>query len=1145
MGSKFISFHTFLKGIFLFCVTVGGLLAQSYQGGLRGTITDAGKAVVPNAKVTLTDAGTKLSRSTLTNNEGAYVFTAVDPATYVITVESPNFKKAERGGVIVATQQFLTLDLSLELGSVSESVMVTEEVPLIESSNASTGQVLDRQKMVDLPNLGRNPFLLSKLSTNVVAVGDPRFNRFQDQSGSSQISVAGGPVRGNNYLIDGVPITDFNNRAVIIPSVEAVQEMKLQANTYDSEMGRTGGGVFNAFLKSGTNDFHGSALGATRQTDWLANNYFYNRSGQARPDTPFYNWAASFGGPVVVPKVYDGRNKTFFWLVTESYRQKSPLSNEFRVPTDLERMGDFSQSGVTIYDPLKLDANGKRMPFDGNRIPLDRIDSTGLNVLSYFPRAQRALPTSGIGTNFTGTDILQDRADEYTAKADHEILPWWKVNASYLHYKSKEPSGNLLQNLPGSGSTLLFRKVDATQVNSIMTPNATTVLSIRYGFNRFPNEVQTASDGFNLSSLGFPAAYANGTQAAYFPEFTFKNLPALSGSGISSSVFHSKNLLVSVSKFMGRHSLKAGMDYRKINVDFLSGTNSAGTFAFSDTFTRSDPARAVVGTGSDVADLLLGYAGSGQVNTNTKLYTHVDYYAGYIQDDFRVSNKLTLNIGLRYEYETGLAESDNRLVVGFDRNAISPISGNGTTGRGALMYAGQNGNPTSCCNVSKTKLGPRFGAAYSLNSKTTIRGGWGIFYAPTFYTSDASFAAGYTQVTPYIGSNDGGATPATMLSNAFASGILAPAGNTLGPATGIGSSVNFLDQNRGSGRVYQYSFDIQRELPRGIALQLGYVGSLSRRLQPSSTGTGLININQIEPRYLSMGAALNNKVSNPFYGVGTGVIGSSTVTQAQLLKPFPQFDGVNAATDYSKARYDSMIIKAQKRMSAGLTFLSTFTWSRNSDSSFGSGNFLSGSTSSPQDIYNLQNEYSLAINDTPLRWVNTISYELPFGKGRWLMNKGGITNLLVGGWQLNVINIYQSGFPLAITQTNLNSAIGAGLQRPNATGVSPSMPGSVQDRLNNYINADAFADAPQFTFGNVARTIGYRGPGTKNWDISLFKNFNIYERVKAEFRAEAMNAFNTPQFRGPNTNVDSSSFGQITQQANFPRYLQLGFRVSF
>ncbi|MDQ6707907.1 MAG: TonB-dependent receptor, partial [Acidobacteriota bacterium] len=1051
----------------------------------------------------------------------------------------------------------------MEIGAVTDSIQVTEEIPLIESSNASTGQVIDREKLVDLPNLGRNPFLFSKLAQNVVPAGDPRFNRFQDQSGSSQISIAGGPVRGNNYLLDGVPITDFQNRAVIIPSIEAVQEVKLQANTYDAELGRTGGGVFNTFLKSGSNEIHGSLFGYTRQTDWLANNFFLNRSGQARPDTPFYNFGGSFGGPIEIPKVYHGKNKTFFWLADEGYRQKSPLSNDLAVPTALERTGDFSQSysaaGVlqTIYDPLTTtrDAAGNvvRQAFPGNKIPANRLNPVGLAVASYYPLPQKTGTSTG-SNNFTGQDILTDRADEFTSKLDHEMFSWWRLNASYLHYKSREPSGNLLNNLPGLNSNLLYRKVDALQANSLFTPNATTVISLRYGFNRFPNQTYEVSTGFDESRLGLAPSFASAVQARAFPEIVSQNFAQLGGNSTGTSVYYSKNLLASIAKYAGRHSFKAGFDYRLIHVDFTDLSGANGTFGFDDVFTRKDPnnAAASKGTGSDLASLLLGLpcgacnGVTSQAQTSIKLYTFIKYYAGYFQDDIRVNAKLTLNLGLRYEYESGIAEQNNRYAVGFDRNVVNPIA---PSVHGGVLFAGVNGNPTTCCDSSKTKFAPRVGVAYAWNSRTTIRAGMGIFYAPNRYEASSSLAPGYTQFTPYVASNDGNLTAANTLSNPFPNGLLQPAGNSAGLLQGVGSSVTVLDQNRKSQMVAQYSFDVQRELPGHVAMEIGYVGSKSSNLQPGATGNGLININQLSAANLSLGSALASPVVNPYYGNGgTGVIGSPTVTLSQLLRPFPEFSSVNLQTSAARARYDSLVVKAQKRFTQGLTFLAAWTYSRNTDSSFGTGNFLTSSVASgqPQNAYDINAEYSRSIVDAPNRLATTIGYELPFGKGKSYLNSSKLLDYAVGGWQLNGVGIYQTGFPLAIYQnSNQNAVIGAGAQRPNATGVSADTSGSLESRLDGYINKAAFSLAPAYTFGNVSRTIPNRGPGTANWDLSLFKTVAVTERVHAQFRVEALNAFNTPQFRGPNTAFGNSNFGKITQQANFPRYLQLGARFYF
>jgi len=1142
------------------------LPAQSYLGGVRGMVQDAGAAAVTNAKVSLVDEQKQTTRSTVTNAQGEYAFSQVDPATYTVMVEAPGFKKTEKKGLVVATQEFLTIDLKMEVGDVTTSIEVKEDVPLIETSNASNGQVLDTQKMTDLPNLGRNPFLLSKLSTNVVPAGDPRFNRFQDQSGSSQISVAGGPIRGNNYLIDGVPITDSTNRAVIIPSIEATSEMKLQTGTYDAQMGRTGGGVFNTLLKSGTNDLHGSLFGYTRQSDWLANNFFYNASGRPRPETPFYTWGASFGGPVVIPKVYNGKNKTFFWVATESYRQQSPLSDGYALPTTLEATGNYSQSSAVIYNPLSSRActaadncpsnvSTVRTAFAGNIIPASMINPVGQAIMSYIPTVA---PGSGKtdSLNYTGVDTLHDRADEYTAKADHSIFDWWRVSASYMHYKSREPGGNSLGTLPGGSSNgpyLLYRKVDATAVNSIMTLNPTTVLTLRYGFNRFPNFTEGVSYGFNPGTLGLPASYVSGIQANYFPTIGLLS-NTISSVSPSVSVFHSKNFSAAVSKYIGRHNLTAGFDYRLIHTDFTSLSNAAGNFSFNGVFSREYPT-VTNGTGADFADLLMGYPSSGSVVTTTKFYDFVRYYSGYVQDDFRFNSKLTLNIGLRYEYETGLAESNNHLVTAFNQTAPNPI-GAGVTGVvpvGVLQYAGVGGAATSCCAPSKTKFGPRFGLAYQLTPKTTIRGGWGIFYAPTIFSTDASIAPGYTQTTTYVASNNGNSTPANSLSNPFPGGVLQPIGNSLGALTAIGSTFNYLDQGRTAGMVQQFSFDVQRQLPFGVAFEAGYIGSRSNHLQPSPTGNGNMNINQLPTSYLSMGSALGAAVANPFFGHGgTGVIGSATVAQAQLLLPFPQYSTIGEVTNPSKAQYDSVVLKAQKRLAQGFTFLSTFTYAKSLDNEWGAGsgnsfNGFAGSTppSQPQNYYNLGAEWALSSVDTPLRFTTTYSYELPFGKGKPYLNNNKWLNYAVGGWQTNATMIYQTGFPLFIFQQNLNSIIGTGEQRPNATGTSPSMSGSVEQRLNAYINPAAFSLAPAYTFGNLSRDINYRGPGMKNWDASIFKNFTFKEKYTAQFRAEALNLFNSPLFANPNTQFGNAAFGKITYQANLPRQLQLGVRFQF
>ncbi|MBI2685272.1 MAG: TonB-dependent receptor [Acidobacteria bacterium] len=1133
------------------------LYSQSFQGGIRGLVTDAGGGAVPGAKVSLIDQGTNSTRATLTNEAGEYVFNGVVPATYHVTAESPSFKKFERKDIVLGTQQFLTIDIKLEVGQVTESVLVTEEVPVIETANASAGQLIDRQKLIDLPNLGRNPFMMAKVAQNVVAVGNPRFNRMQDQSGSSQISLAGGPVRGNNYLLDGIPITDSVNRAVIIPTLEAVQEVKVQANTYDAEMGRTGGGMFNTFLKSGTNEFHGSGFGYMRQTEWLANNFFNNRAGRGVPNQPFRNYGAAIGGPIWIPKVYNGKDKTFFWISGEAYRQTSSTSTELSVPTAIEKTGDFSRSFLsgtsgavqTIYDPLTTQSGGARTPFAGNVIPSNRLSPIGLAIARHYsaPTKER----TGYGANnYSAASSQYDRADQFSAKADHQVTKWWRASASYLHYGSREPGEWWMGTTASTAGWLLARKVDATAVSSIFTPSPTTVVTLRYGFNRFPNLNTTRSSGFDVTTLGFSPAYASKIQATTFPLISMQNFSGLGVTNNNAQVFHSKNLMGSVAKFMGRHSYKMGVDYRRLHIDGIEYGDPAGSFTFSDGFTRETPLRATSGSGSDLASLLLGFPSAGSFLQATKMFQYLDYYGFYFHDDFRVNAKLTINFGLRYEYETGLKATGNTLITGFDRTVKSPIAVTtpigGFTPVGGLLYAGKDGGRTQTGNLNKNKFAPRAGFAYQLNSKTTIRGGYGMFWAPIAYGFQNTL--GYSQTTSYLSSVDGGFTPAASLANPFPNGVLTPVGNANGLLSGIGQSVSFIDQNHRAPNIHQFSFDVQRQLPWGLALAAGYVGSRSYDLV---LGAGGLNINQLDPKYFAEGsAALNAPVTNPYYlSTGPGFISGRTMTREQFLRPFNQFSNVTLSnSDYNRGVYDSLVSKVQKRMSNGLSLLASWTWSRNMDASIGGpGSFFNG-LGAVQNVYNLDAEYSLSSVHSPHRFSSAFTYELPFGKGKKWIGNNYVADLLAGGWSVNGIVTYQTGYPLAITQSsNNNSSFGGGGQRPNATGVSPVTDGGLMDRIDGYINRAAFTEVPKYQFGNLSRTIGMRGPGISEWNTSLFKTFSITEKFKAQFRAEALNAFNTPQFRAPNLafGVSNSNFGKITEQANFSRMIQLGVRFFF
>lgn len=1172
-----------LVAMSMFAVTRSN--AQSYYGTLKGSVVDQQGAAISGATVTITDVSTHITRNAATNGSGEYVFSAIDPGTFNLTVSASNFQGSQQKNVVVATQQTVTIDTKLVIGATSQMVDVTSAEPLIDTSTASNGQIFDTQKLTDLPNLGRNPFLLTKLNTNVTATGDPRFNRFQDQSGSSAISVSGGPINGNNYEVDGVPITDFSNRAVIIPSVDAVQEMKIQTNTYDAEMGRTGGGNFNTLLKSGSNTLHGNLLGTTRQTDWSANTWNNNYTGQARPNITQYTYEGSIGGPVTIPKIYNGKDKTFFWLTEEGYRQRSPLANNYYLPSTAERAGDFSADGVVangvcvsgrcIYDPMTTDASGNRTAFAGNKIPLSRQSTIGQNLLAALPTCGAGC-TSGVAygvTNFRPTDSLGDRADEFIGKVDHQLFRWWSANVSYMHYGSKEPGGNPLGSFAGDGNSyLLYRKVDATTVNSVITINPTTVATVGFGFNRFPNNTLDLTSSYDQAKLGFPSSYVSGLQKKAFPRLTLSQIGTQIGTNNSGpAVYYSRNFVAGVSKSLGRHSLKAGYVFRSISVDFTNVSNGNGFFTFNNTFTakNANDTATKSSTGADLADMVLGFPTTGQVQVATRIALNVPYHAVYVQDDYRLTSRLTVNAGLRYEYEPGIHERNNHYSVGFDRSISNPISSSsGVQTKGGIEFAGQNGYPTKCCNNSNTKFAPRVGLVYALDEKTVVRTGYGVFYAPIYYSTSASFAPGYVSTTSYVASNNSNNTPANSLSNPYPNGLNQPVGNSLGLSQGLGDALTTIDQGRRSPVVQQYSLDIEREMPYGVALQLGYVGSKGKNLLPGNGTT--YNIDQVNyaaipygvgtcpanPAGLSVANYLKASSPNPYYQKGgIGAIGSANVSNAQLCKPFPEFSSVGVQPSSAKSLYNSMIVKAQKKMAHGLDFVIGYTWSANWDSNFGTTSSLNPGNNGPQDIYNMKTEYARAINNLPHRFTFGGTYQLPLGRGRAFLSTNRWVDLLVGGWNLNSTFVAQSGGPIAVRMnTNGNSNTGSGAQRPNLVpGVNPCTTGPVQARTGQngkqlYLNPAAFTDPGLGADGNAPRTLpGCSGPAYRNVDASVFKDFKV-ERATFQFRGEFMNLLNTPQFVVPNGNLGlgATSFGQVSTNAiNFPRLITLGGKILF
>jgi len=1119
---------------------------QAFQGSLRGRVTDPKDAVVPLAKVTAVEDATSVSSSSVTNGQGEYSFPALQPSTYTLIVEAPGFKKLEKKDIIVPTQTAVTADAVLQLGQVTETINVTAEAELLDTSEASNGSVIDREKLEDIPNLGRDPFMLARLSEGVVWTGNPKFDRMEDQSGQSSMSIAGGPTAGNNYTLDGISITDSTNRAVIIPDQDSVGEMKVQANTYDASMGRTGGGVFNATLRSGQNRMHGAAFGLLRAQPLLANTFFSNKAGLPIEQQPFKNYGDSLGGPVRIPKIYDGRNKTFFFVTTEGYRQFDAIASTSQVPTAAERTGDFSQSLYkasasatpvqwTMYDPLSTNlSTGVRTPFPNNVIPASIISPIGRNIASYFPLPTSAPATYG-ASDYTVSLRTQDRADQGTFKLDEAPASWLKLSGSYLHYGSQEPSN---QTWPGSiatpGQTTIYRHVDSSQGNATITLNPTTVATIRFGYNRFPDFDPQFSKGFKLTTLGFPAAVDALTPGSPdFPAISTGEFTSFGGGTASWTVQFSTNFNAEVTKFIGKHSIKAGGDYRALH-DASSTALGPSSFSFSSGFTSQTPVKTVTGTGGGLATMLLGYPG-GSVTTGSFFNDFVHYESFFIQDDYRVTPKLTVNFGFRGEHETNVAEENNKYLIDANLSAVNPLQASvpSLTLFGQARYAGVNGNPTHAGNPLAIKAGPRFGFAYSMNSKTVFRGGYGIFWIPQSF--GAQNATGYSQSTSIVTSTNNNYTPISSLTNPYPNGLTPLAGNTLGGLAAIGSGITATDPaNRSAGYVEQMSFDVQRQITSNIALKAGYIGSHTLD-RPYS-----LSLNQLNPGYFALGSSgLSKVVSNPFYGFApntTSLGTSTTLAESSLLVQYPEYSSVSLSSPMGRATYYSFYAKGDWRLKYGLILGFTYTWSRN----------MSLGTPENYDAPIVAQAWGRAGTDQPNSYSQSFTYQLPFGKGQMFLKNNKVLDYIVGGWSVQSQAIIHSGTPLGVSQTNSNTGCNGCGQYPTATGVNAQSPGSVDARLYNWFNTAAFSITPAFTFGNVNPSLTVYSPPLFNFDASMFKTVTVKEHYKVQFRCEVLNVTNTVLFGSPATNISTAStFGTITSQTNFPRLVSLGARITF
>jgi len=1129
--------------------------AQVITGSITGTILDPAGAAVPSAKVTAQNTLTNLEVHATTDTDGRYTFPSLPPGgPYTIKVVAAGFNTEERAGITLEVNEAARVDITLKIGATSETILVTAEAPLVESTTAAQGQVVTSQSIVNLPLNQRNTYSLVFLAPGVQ--GDVSFTY-----NSMNFSINGGRPGTTDILVDGIPSSPMLANPIqgiaVFPSVESVQEFKVQTNGYSAEFGRSGSGIVNLVYKSGTNRFHGSALEFLRNSDLDANSFFSNLNGVALPNFKRNQFGGSLGGPVI-------HNKTFFFVAYEGLRQGSASTLTTTVPTAAQRAGDFTKTLnaagqlVTIYDPTTTTAQGTgfvRQPFPGNVIPANRIDAVGKNATAYFPLPnQPGAANSGVNNYYAaGTSVLN--TNSFDAKVDENLSDRSRFFVRYSRLGLDQPAPRLLpaevavaQRAPDSQA----QTNNSATINYTLTLSPTNLLELRYGFARIKLDYRSISLGFDPTKLGLPSYIAASADHLIFPGIAPANYYTLGAPGQGDTrdpSFENHLLAAESTHIFSAHTLRFGVEGRLMRVDDTESGSSTGNFTFTNGITQGpNPNAASTTAGNSIASLLLG-VGSGSMGIQLKdVATQSHYYAAFVQDDWRVTRKLTLNLGLRYDLDFPRTERFNRLEV-FDPSVASPLAApTGIAGlRGGMVFMGVGGNGRRQYDPQWHNFNPRFGFAYAVNAKTVVRGGFGIFYAPTLRGAGATVGStGFGNTTNYVGSPDG-LTPAVYFSNPFPGGLNYPVGSSQGLLTGLGSS--FETPIVGDNQVpytENWNFDVQRQLPGNVLVGVAYVGSHGVHL--NMAGENNKNIDQLTPDVIALGTKLQQSVANPFYKIiTTGPEAAANVPLAYLVSPFPQFTEVDAmfpGGGYSE--YHAVQVKVEKRFSHGLSTLLSFTGQKSIDD-FSILSNVGNSTGGIQNIYNGRGERSVSSNDRSRRLVISGTYQLPIGRGKsFCKNWNRGVDAVIGGWQVNGISTYQTGFPISVTAQNTCTNCGVNTLRPNNNGQSAELSGPISQRLNRYFNTSVFSQPAAFTFGSAPRTLpDVRAPSGQGIDFSLFKLFRPVERLTAEFRAEAFNLLNQVVFGMPNTALNSNQFGVISSQANGPRAIQFGLKLLF
>ena len=1127
------------------------LHAQS--GSFTGKVTAQDGGVAIGATVTATDEATSVARTTRSNDDGLYTIPALSPGSYTLDISGQGFSHTVQKNVVLQVEQNLRLDFMLKVGSVNETVTVTEEVPVLATETSSLGSVVSGREVTTLPLLGRDAYALGQLVPGVR--GSIGMNQLPvDVISTSSISINGAQSTANDFLLDGAPNSAPSfNQPVVYPIADTVQEFRLQTNNYPAEFGRAAGGIFDVVTKAGTNSLHFNVWEFYRNDTLMANNWFAKAAHLNAPALGFNQFGGTLSIPVVLPHLYDGHNRTFLFFGTEFVRFLQGVTFTSSLPDPVKLTGNFSGDvsangqPITIYNPFTT-SGSTRTPFAGNMIPANLLNPVAVATAKYFPKPNFA---GGGSTNYVLSTSSNTNENEYNVRLDQVFTERTSAFARYSWNDTTltrpNPYGAGNPGAPAYGPQEFDRKNGVVQLTHTFSP--TLLATVRVSGARLTNLRTPNSEGFDISSLGLPSNLSNQLgPPATFPYISISGVAttgslanqttgsALGAVGKIAGFLNTSSVSGNVIKTFSRHNVKAGFDLRLMRANILQSADNAVNFNFTAAFTQGPNANQASTTSGDaLASFLLGTPASASADPAIALSIQSKYSAVFLQDDWKATDKLTLNLGLRYEYETPFTERYNRLT-NFTPTATVPLTGVGNL-HGALTFPGVNGTNRYDSTAYANHVEPRLGFAWHVAPQTVVHGGGGLFYStlwgPSGQQPSSYGISGFTAATTMVTSLDG-VTPFNNLSNPYPNGLNPASGSSLGNATLLGQSVTTALRTLKAPYAVQWNLGVQQQLASKLSLDLTYVGTEGHH-QPLNTP-----LNQLPASALALGPALNSLVPNPFYKqIATGQLSQPTVSRAQLLRPYPQFLDVTAANQTrGSSRFNALEAMLQQRLNHGLSLQVSYTWSKTLDQGAGTFNGESLGGSTIQDYNNLAAEMSISTLDQTHRVVSSIIYQLPI-----FPSQRGVSGRLLGGWTVSLLPSFISGSPLGLsTATNTTGSLGGG-QRPNWNGQNPAL----RNRsVTKWFDTSAFSAPAAFTFGSSPRTFsGLRSDWTRNVDTSLQKNFRIVHELNAQFRAEAFNLTNTPQFAPPNTSFGNANLGVVTAQQNQPRSIQFAVKLQY